>query len=76
MDNLFWLGRYAERTESFVRILRAVTARLSDEPAAALEVARKLLIPFSQASDTPIEEIADEEALAAGTAASDLQPAP
>jgi len=63
MDNLFWLGRYAERTESFVRILRAVTSRISDEPAGALEVARKLLIPFSQASDTPIEEIADEEAL-------------
>ena len=63
MDNLFWLGRYAERTENFVRILRAVTARISDEPAGALEVARKLLIPFSQASDSPIEEIADEEAL-------------
>jgi uncharacterized alpha-E superfamily protein len=47
-----------------VRILRAVTARISDEPAAALEVARKLLIPYSHASDTPIEEIADEEALA------------
>jgi len=42
MDNLFWLGRYAERTENFVRILRAVTARLSDEPAGALEVARWL----------------------------------
>ena len=63
MDNLFWLGRYAERTESFVRILRAVTSRVSDEPAAALEVARKLLIPFSQASDSPIEEIADEQEL-------------
>jgi uncharacterized circularly permuted ATP-grasp superfamily protein/uncharacterized alpha-E superfamily protein len=63
MDNLFWLGRYAERTEAFVRILRAVTARLSDEPASALEVARKLLIPFSHASDTPIEEIASEQAL-------------
>jgi uncharacterized circularly permuted ATP-grasp superfamily protein/uncharacterized alpha-E superfamily protein len=64
MDNLFWLGRYAERTESFVRILRAVTTRLGEDPAAALEVARKLLIPFSQASDSPIEEIADEHALA------------
>ena len=63
MDNLFWLGRYAERTESFVRILRAVAGRISEEPAAALDVARKLLIPFSQASDSPIEEIADEEAL-------------
>lgn len=64
MDNLFWLGRYAERTESFVRILRAVTSRLSDEPAGALEVARKLLIPFSQASNSPIDEIADEHELA------------
>jgi uncharacterized circularly permuted ATP-grasp superfamily protein/uncharacterized alpha-E superfamily protein len=64
MDNLYWLGRYAERTESFVRILRAVTSRVSDEPAGALEVARKLLIPYSQASDTPIEEIADESELA------------
>lgn len=63
MDNLFWLGRYAERTESFVRILRAVTARVSDEPAAALDVARKLLIPFSQASDSPIEEIAGDDEL-------------
>jgi uncharacterized circularly permuted ATP-grasp superfamily protein/uncharacterized alpha-E superfamily protein len=60
MDNLFWLGRYAERTESFVRILRAVAGRFSEEPASALDIARKLLIPFSQASDTPIDEIADE----------------
>lgn len=64
MDNLFWLGRYAERTESFVRILRAVASRAGDEPASALDVARKLLIPFSQASDTPIDEIATEADLA------------
>jgi uncharacterized alpha-E superfamily protein len=64
MDNLFWLGRYAERTEAFVRILRAVASRLTDEPDSALEVARKLLIPFSHASDSPIEEIASEQALA------------
>ncbi|HEY0266696.1 MAG TPA: circularly permuted type 2 ATP-grasp protein [Rhizomicrobium sp.] len=63
MDNLFWLGRYAERTESFVRILRAVASRVTDEPAGALDVARKLLIPFSLASDTPIEEIADDHEL-------------
>jgi uncharacterized circularly permuted ATP-grasp superfamily protein/uncharacterized alpha-E superfamily protein len=64
MDNLFWLGRYAERTESFVRILRAVTGRLNEEPAAALDIARKLLIPFSQTSDAPIDEIAGEQQLA------------
>jgi uncharacterized circularly permuted ATP-grasp superfamily protein/uncharacterized alpha-E superfamily protein len=60
MDDLFWLGRYAERTENFVRILRAVASRLSDEPLGALELARKLLIPFSQTTDTPLEEIESE----------------
>ncbi len=30
-DNLFWLGRYVERAEGTVRLLRAVLARLADE---------------------------------------------
>jgi uncharacterized circularly permuted ATP-grasp superfamily protein/uncharacterized alpha-E superfamily protein len=30
-DNLFWLGRYAERVEHLVRVLRSVVARLTDE---------------------------------------------
>jgi uncharacterized circularly permuted ATP-grasp superfamily protein/uncharacterized alpha-E superfamily protein len=30
-DNLFWLGRYAERAESAVRLLRGVLTRLTDE---------------------------------------------
>ena len=30
-DNLFWLGRYAERAESAVRLLRSVLTRLTDE---------------------------------------------
>jgi uncharacterized circularly permuted ATP-grasp superfamily protein/uncharacterized alpha-E superfamily protein len=50
MDNLFWLGRYAERTENLVRVLRAVVARAGEEPATAADIARKLLTPFSQAS--------------------------
>jgi uncharacterized circularly permuted ATP-grasp superfamily protein/uncharacterized alpha-E superfamily protein len=29
-DNLFWLGRYAERTEATARLARAVAVRLSD----------------------------------------------
>ena len=53
MDNLFWLGRYAERTESLVRILRAVTARLGEAPASAVDLTNRLLVPFSQANDTP-----------------------
>lgn len=30
-DNLFWLGRYVERAEGTVRLLRAVLSRLADE---------------------------------------------
>ncbi len=30
-DNLFWLGRYAERAEGTTRLLRAVVARLADK---------------------------------------------
>ena len=29
-DNLFWLGRYAERCEALVRVCRAATARVAD----------------------------------------------
>jgi len=29
MDNLFWLARYAERTEDLIRVLRAVVIRLA-----------------------------------------------
>jgi hypothetical protein len=31
MDNLFWLARYAERTESLIRVLRAVVSRLAGD---------------------------------------------
>jgi len=30
-DNLFWLGRYAERTEATARVVRAAAVRLSDQ---------------------------------------------
>ena len=53
MDNLFWLGRYAERTESLVRILRAVASRLGEAPASALDLTHRLLIPFAQVNDAP-----------------------
>ena len=33
-DNLFWLGRYAERTENSVRLLRAMILRLAGEAGA------------------------------------------
>jgi len=30
-DHLFWVGRYAERADAYVRILRAASARLADD---------------------------------------------
>ena len=65
MDNLFWLGRYAERTESLVRILRAVAERLADAPGAALELNRKLLQPFAEGGEPQADGIEDEAVLAA-----------
>jgi uncharacterized circularly permuted ATP-grasp superfamily protein/uncharacterized alpha-E superfamily protein len=63
MDNLFWLGRYAERTENLVRVLRAVVLRLGDDmgmtqAAGAAELSRRLLVPFAQASEEAVEEAA------------------
>jgi len=66
MDNLFWLGRYAERTESLVRILRAVAARLGEAPQAALDLHARLLVPFAEGAGASASPAAvdDEAALA------------
>ena len=61
MDNLFWLGRYAERTESLVRILRAVVARLGEAPGTALDLSQKLLLPFVQGTDLPAKPTDDSD---------------
>jgi uncharacterized circularly permuted ATP-grasp superfamily protein/uncharacterized alpha-E superfamily protein len=44
-DNLFWLGRYTERAESTMRILRSVLARLLDDtgPDAEPTLLRRLI---------------------------------
>jgi len=43
-DNLFWLGRYAERVEHSVRVLRSVVARLTDEDSSDVIVERTALL--------------------------------
>jgi uncharacterized circularly permuted ATP-grasp superfamily protein/uncharacterized alpha-E superfamily protein len=63
MDNLFWLGRYVERAENLVRVLRAVVHRLGDDTAttkrtAASELARRLLLPQGQAGAGAIADAA------------------
>ena len=61
MDNLFWLGRYVERAENLVRVLRAVVQRLGDDTAttrrtAASELARRLLLPQGQATAVAVSD--------------------
>jgi uncharacterized alpha-E superfamily protein len=43
-DDLFWLGRYAERTESSARVLREVLLRLLDPDGARYDVAVSALL--------------------------------
>jgi uncharacterized circularly permuted ATP-grasp superfamily protein/uncharacterized alpha-E superfamily protein len=59
MDNLFWLGRYAERAETLVRILRALILRLGDESGIAEAMAPNLLAPFVQTGTRPAGEVPD-----------------
>jgi uncharacterized circularly permuted ATP-grasp superfamily protein/uncharacterized alpha-E superfamily protein len=48
MDNLFWLGRYAERAENLMRVLRAIVLRLGEDVATTPAMARRLLQPFAR----------------------------
>ena len=58
MDNLLWLGRYAERAEGMARAIRAVVRRLGEDAGpdqdGAPELARRLLIPYGQASEAAV----------------------
>src|SRR5690606_31015891 len=41
-DNFFWLGRYVERTEAALRLLRAYIGRMTDQPDDAAPVQEEL----------------------------------
>jgi uncharacterized circularly permuted ATP-grasp superfamily protein/uncharacterized alpha-E superfamily protein len=71
-DNLFWLGRYAERTEGTMRLLRAVLARVLEDsrPDAEPLLLRRLLdvavgdgppLPLSKGAGWPLRAL--EEAV-------------
>lgn len=55
-ENLFWVGRYAERAESTIRLLRAVLSNLTDqrgdENPAAQQCRRALLQALTVVTDT------------------------
>jgi uncharacterized circularly permuted ATP-grasp superfamily protein/uncharacterized alpha-E superfamily protein len=60
MDNLFWLARYAERTESLIRALRSVVLRLAGDTGFtgtmnAVDLARRLLLPLEYVTAEAIE---------------------
>jgi uncharacterized circularly permuted ATP-grasp superfamily protein/uncharacterized alpha-E superfamily protein len=48
MDNLFWLGRYAERAENLVRILRAIVQRLGEDVDTVALLSERLLLPLAR----------------------------
>jgi len=57
MDNLFWLGRNAERAESLARVLRAVATRLTDygdhkPTGSAAYLLHRLLMPEAVVTQT------------------------
>ena len=64
-DNLFWLGRYAERVEHSVRLLRSVVSRLTDdssevthERTALIRVLVSLeLVPAGLRTSMPVREL-------------------
>jgi uncharacterized circularly permuted ATP-grasp superfamily protein/uncharacterized alpha-E superfamily protein len=63
MDNLFWLARYAERTENLIRLLRAVVLRLAGDTGLSatmnvVELARRLLVPLEHVTDEALDEAA------------------
>ncbi len=65
MDNLFWLGRYTERAECTVRILRAVTARLGEDAAIVADIVDRFLFRSAPANAVAIRSAAggDDEKL-------------
>lgn len=52
VENLFWMGRYAERAEASVRILRTVFMLINDEQAISKESQRVLLRSITEITGT------------------------
>lgn len=59
-DNLFWLGRYVERVESTVRLVRAVLQRLNDESIGSEKGVLNGLIDVLKSQGRPVDDLATE----------------
>jgi uncharacterized circularly permuted ATP-grasp superfamily protein/uncharacterized alpha-E superfamily protein len=53
-DNLFWLGRYAERSEATARLARYLVGRLADEGDARTPSLPTLLALLSESTELPV----------------------
>jgi uncharacterized circularly permuted ATP-grasp superfamily protein/uncharacterized alpha-E superfamily protein len=60
-DNLFWLGRYAERAEGAARFARGILARLSDESAEAVASVLPLLVALARHAGQVPDFFTDEK---------------
>jgi uncharacterized alpha-E superfamily protein len=61
-DNMFWLGRYLERAENAVRLLRALFARLTDETTTDVPELIQLLRALEVTGDLEAGSITGPEA--------------
>jgi uncharacterized circularly permuted ATP-grasp superfamily protein/uncharacterized alpha-E superfamily protein len=79
-DDLFWLGRYTERLEALLRLLRCALRRLSGEASGEFSPERLIIVPLlqrlqviSKAGSTPAGAAAPT---AGGSAATPASPTP
>lgn len=72
-DNLFWLGRYAERAEDTMRVLRSVLRRLTEEIADAGDVTAMDAAVGVLMQRTGLDEASAEERQAGPTTALERQ---
>ena len=59
-DNLYWLGRYTERSEAIVRLARGIAARLADQN---FDSSPELLILFSTLVNHAIHDTPSDSAI-------------
>jgi uncharacterized circularly permuted ATP-grasp superfamily protein/uncharacterized alpha-E superfamily protein len=60
-DFLYWLGRYAERSENLARILRSILLRITGESGAAGPVEWRLLLKLHDCLDSTYSRMTDDD---------------
>jgi uncharacterized alpha-E superfamily protein len=71
-DNLFWLGRYLERVEATLRLVRALTTARTEAVGGPLRSIRQLLVAWGAAPAEPAAAVAVRAVSSSGTPGSAL----